>query len=63
GNLEKADMREAHLDGANLESADLRGALQLSASQICSAKSRQGASLDETLQTQVDALCGVPHQP
>ncbi|MFZ1975302.1 MAG: pentapeptide repeat-containing protein [Candidatus Acidiferrales bacterium] len=53
----------ANLQNSNLDGADLRGALQLAASQICSAKSRQGAQLDETLQTQVDAQCGVPHQP
>jgi uncharacterized protein YjbI with pentapeptide repeats len=53
----------ANLQNANLDGADLRGALQLAASQICSAKSRQGALLDATLQTQVDAQCGVPHQP
>jgi uncharacterized protein YjbI with pentapeptide repeats len=53
----------ANLQNANLDGADLRGALQLGANQICSAKSRQGALLDETLQTQVDALCGTPHLP
>jgi hypothetical protein len=31
----------------------------LAASQICSAKSRQGALIDAPLQVQVDALCGV----
>ncbi|MGA7221828.1 MAG: pentapeptide repeat-containing protein [Candidatus Acidiferrales bacterium] len=53
----------ANLQNANLDGADLRGALQLAASQVCSAKSRQGALLDATLQTQVDAQCGAPHQP
>jgi uncharacterized protein YjbI with pentapeptide repeats len=48
----------ANLQGANLDGADLRGALQLGASQICSAKSRQGALLDDALQKQVDAQCG-----
>ncbi|MFY9802015.1 MAG: pentapeptide repeat-containing protein [Candidatus Acidiferrales bacterium] len=71
--LQGADLRDAQFNGtvlnganlqnANLDGADLRGALQLSASQICSAKSRQGALMDETLQTQVDALCGATHQP
>jgi uncharacterized protein YjbI with pentapeptide repeats len=71
--LQGADLRGAQfngtvLNGANLQNAyldgaDLRGALQLSANQICATKSRQGALLDETLQTQVDALCGTPHQP
>jgi len=31
--------------------------------QVCSAKSRRGATLDDTLQTQVDAQCGAAHQP
>ena len=48
----------ANLQGANLDGADLRGALQLGASQICSAKSRQGALLDDAMQKQVDAQCG-----
>jgi uncharacterized protein YjbI with pentapeptide repeats len=71
--LQGADLRGAHLSGTvlnganlqdvNLDGADLRGALQISAYQICSAKSRRGAQLDDTLQTQVDAQCGTPHQP
>ncbi|MGB9068447.1 MAG: pentapeptide repeat-containing protein [Candidatus Acidiferrales bacterium] len=46
--------------GTSLEGADLRGALGLSASQICSARSRRGVMLDPDLETQVDALCGKP---
>ncbi len=74
--LQGADLRSAHFNGTvlnganltdtNLDGADLRGALQLSAYQVCSAKSRAGATLDDTLQTQVDAQCGTPsapHQP
>jgi uncharacterized protein YjbI with pentapeptide repeats len=71
--LQGADLHGAHLNGtvlnganlqdANLDGADLRGALQLTAYQVCSAKSRRGATLDDTLQTQVDAQCGAPHQP
>jgi uncharacterized protein YjbI with pentapeptide repeats len=71
--LQGADLHGAHFNGtvlnganlqdANLDGADLRGALQLAAYQVCSAKSRRGATLDDTLQTQVDAQCGVPHQP
>jgi uncharacterized protein YjbI with pentapeptide repeats len=48
----------ANLQDANLDGADLRGALQLAASQVCSAKSRGGALLDDALQKQVDAQCG-----
>jgi uncharacterized protein YjbI with pentapeptide repeats len=50
----------AVLTGTSLEGADLRGALGLSASQICSARSRRGVMLDPDLETQVDALCGKP---
>jgi uncharacterized protein YjbI with pentapeptide repeats len=66
--LQGADLRGAQFNGtvlnganlqdANLDGADLRGALQLSATQVCSAKSRRGALMDETLQAQVDAQCG-----
>lgn len=66
--LNGADLRGAHfqgtvlndvnLRGANLEDADLRGALGLTASQVCSAKSLQGALLDDALLTQVNAQCG-----
>jgi uncharacterized protein YjbI with pentapeptide repeats len=71
--LQGADLRGAHFNGtvlnganlqdANLDGADLRGALQLAAYQVCSAKSRRGTTLDDTLQTQVDAQCGAPQQP
>jgi uncharacterized protein YjbI with pentapeptide repeats len=71
--LQGADLHGAHFNGtvlnganlqdANLDGADLRGALQLAAYQVCSAKSRHGATLDDTLQTQVDAQCGAARQP
>ena len=52
----------ANLRDTNLDRADLRGALQLSAAQVCSTKSRRGATLDDALQNQVDTLCGTgPH--
>ena len=54
--LTNADLSEANLDGA-----DLRGALGLNPAQICSAKSRAGAQLDDALKPQVDALCGIVH--
>ena len=67
-NLRGADLRGAQFNGtvlnganlqdANLDGADLRGALQLGATQVCSAKSRQGALLDDALQKLVDAQCG-----
>ena len=54
--LTNADMQDTNLDGA-----DMRGALGLNAGQVCSAKSRAGALLDDPLQTQVDARCGISH--
>jgi len=54
--LTNADLRDA-----NLNDADLRGVLSVRPSQICSAKSRRGTLLDDTLQAQVDAVCGSPH--
>lgn len=52
----------ADLSGTDLDGADLRGALQLSANQICSAKSRQDALLDDAMQAQVDIQCGPVRQ-
>ena len=52
-------LTNANLQGANLDGADMRGALSLSPAQICSAKTRQGTLLDDALQTQVDAMCPV----
>lgn len=51
-------LNEADLSGTSLEGADLRGALGLTANQVCAAKSRRGAVLDEALQVRVDAQCG-----
>ncbi|MGA8367554.1 MAG: pentapeptide repeat-containing protein [Candidatus Acidiferrales bacterium] len=48
----------ATLNGANLDGADLRGAFGLTPNQVCSARSRIGALLDDALQTQVNAQCG-----
>lgn len=47
----------ADFSGTNLDGADLRGALGLSANQVCSAKSRVGVQLDDAIQTQVQAQC------
>jgi uncharacterized protein YjbI with pentapeptide repeats len=49
------------LSDSNLDGADMRGALSVNARQICSAKSRVGAQFDDSLQTQVEALCGNAH--
>ena len=48
----------AVLAGTSLEGADLRGTLGLTASQICSARSRRGVMLDPDMETQVEAACG-----
>ena len=68
--LQNADLRGAQfsgtvLNGANLTGAivdgtDLRGALGLTASQVCSTKSRAGALLTDSLASQVRAECGGP---
>jgi len=69
--LRGADLRGAQFNGtvltgadlqdANLDGADLRGVLGTSATQICAAKSRQGAALDEVLAAQVETQCGGAH--
>ena len=46
------------LGGTNLAGADLRGSLGLTANQVCSAASRQGALLDAALDAQVQTQCG-----
>ena len=71
-----ASLRGANLGGAqfagtvlnntdfratSLEGADMRGALGLTASQVCSAKSRRGVILDDALEMQVEAQCGGTH--
>jgi uncharacterized protein YjbI with pentapeptide repeats len=68
--LHGADLRGAQLSGTVLSGAnftgaiidgtDLRGALGLTASQICSTKSRRGAILTDSLASQVQAACGGP---
>jgi uncharacterized protein YjbI with pentapeptide repeats len=54
-------LTNADLSDSNLDGADLRGALSVNASQICSAKSRAGTLLDDSLRAQVDAHCGDAH--
>jgi len=55
--LGTAVLNNTNLSGTSLEGADLRGALGLTAAQVCSAKSRRGAVMDDTLKMQVDAQC------
>ena len=58
-----AEWVDSWADGLELlETADLRGALGLTPSQICSARSRRGAVLDDAMQVQVDAQCGTSSQ-
>jgi uncharacterized protein YjbI with pentapeptide repeats len=65
--LRKADLRGAgmqgailngaNLTGANLDRVDFRGALGLTASQVCSAGSARQIQLDEMLQHEVESQC------
>ncbi|MFZ0334401.1 MAG: pentapeptide repeat-containing protein [Candidatus Acidiferrales bacterium] len=48
----------ADLSGSNLDGADLRGALSVTAAQICAAASRRGAQMDDALLQQVIISCG-----
>ncbi len=55
-------LNDANLHDAILDNADVRGALQLSAAQVCTTKSRNGAQFDDALAAQIDNLCGTgPH--
>jgi uncharacterized protein YjbI with pentapeptide repeats len=56
--LRGAILRGADLSGANLQEANLRGAVGLTANQICSTGNRAEAQLDESLQRDVESLCG-----
>jgi uncharacterized protein YjbI with pentapeptide repeats len=56
--LGAAVMNNTTLASTSLEGADLRGALGLTAAQVCSARSRRGALMDDALRIQVEAQCG-----
>ena len=68
-NLQGANLGGAQLGAAvlnntilrdtSLQGADLRGALGLTAAQVCSAKSRRGARMDDAVAMEVQALCGL----
>jgi len=51
-------LNNANLTATSLEGANMRGAFGLTAAQVCSAKSRRGVMLDDTLEMQVEAECG-----
>lgn len=51
-------MNDAILTAAQLDGADLRGVNGMTAAQICSAKSRNGALMDDSLLAAVAAQCG-----
>jgi uncharacterized protein YjbI with pentapeptide repeats len=53
-------MTGANLSGAMIDGTDMRGALLLTASQVCSTKSRPGAILTDSLASQVREACGGP---
>jgi uncharacterized protein YjbI with pentapeptide repeats len=56
--LRGAILRGADLSGANLQDANFRGAVGVTASQICSAAGLARIQLDENLQSEVNGLCG-----
>lgn len=56
--LNSAVLNGANLQGAILDGADFHGALQLSVAQVCSTKSRNGATFDDALRTQIESQCG-----
>jgi uncharacterized protein YjbI with pentapeptide repeats len=58
--LGAAVLNNTNLSNTSLEGADLRGALGLTAAQVCAAKSRRGAIMDDALKMQVEAQCGAP---
>ena len=55
--LQGAILNGANFTGANLDQVDLRGALGITAAQVCSASSARGIQLDEILQMEVLGLC------
>jgi len=50
-------LRGVELDGANLASADLRGALGITAVQVCSASHGRAALMDPDLAAEVLQRC------
>ena len=56
--LQGAILNGANLTGANLDQVDLRGALGVTASQVCSAGSARQIQMDDALQRDVQAQCG-----
>ena len=57
--LSTAVLNNTNLKDTSLQGANLRGALGLTAAQVCSAKSRHGAIMDDALTMQVQAQCGL----
>jgi uncharacterized protein YjbI with pentapeptide repeats len=59
--LQGAILNGANLTGADLQEVDLRGALGVTALQICSAVSIRQIQLDDALQRDVESQCGLNH--
>jgi hypothetical protein len=51
-------LRDAPIDGAQLDGADFRGALGLTAAQVCSSHGWSTAQFDPDVLQAVQTLCG-----
>jgi uncharacterized protein YjbI with pentapeptide repeats len=56
-----AIFRGTEITGARVAGADLRGALGLTADQVCSSIGWQAAQLDADVLAQTQSLCGARH--
>ena len=53
-----AFLRDAPIEGSQLDGADFRGALGLTAAQVCSARGWTTAQFDPDVRQSVQLLCG-----
>ncbi|MGC1485939.1 MAG: pentapeptide repeat-containing protein [Candidatus Acidiferrum sp.] len=57
----RAVLRGTEIEGASVAGADFRGALGLTAEQVCSTHGWQGAQFDADVLAQTQSLCGARH--